>query len=211
MNITGTKEQLQLKALLYHDNANLNQIKQQDTEQGLALVAEQFEAMFLQLVLKQMRSSNDVLADENSPFSSQQYGVFRDMYDGQLAMELAKNQQGGIAEMLVKQLSPNFSDPHFQASNESKLTQQSLTLMNNGSVSMNNERSLINNNLRNYANDGACIVKAEARSQAHVAPDFNPCELVNVPTSVVTNKENRAEVLEMSSAFTQPLFQRRDR
>ncbi len=40
------------------------------------MVAGQFEAMFLQLVLRQMRSSSDVLADKDSPFSSKQQGVF---------------------------------------------------------------------------------------------------------------------------------------
>ncbi len=74
---------------------------------GLEVVAGQFEAMFLQMVLRQMRSSSDVLADEDNPFSSKQQSVYRDFYDGQLAIEMAKQQQTGISEMLVKQLSPD--------------------------------------------------------------------------------------------------------
>lgn len=102
--------------VLYHDNAALTNIKHsQDSPAALKEVAGQFEAMFLQMVLRQMRSSSDVLADEDSPFSSQQQGVFRDMHDGQLAIELAKKQNSGIADMLVKQLSPSYSEVQFEA------------------------------------------------------------------------------------------------
>lgn len=92
MKLDGSSDQAQLNSMLYHDNSALANIKHsRDQEGALEMVAGQFEAMFLQLVLRQMRSSSDVLADKDSPFSSKQQGVFRDMYDGQLAMELAKN------------------------------------------------------------------------------------------------------------------------
>ncbi|ASI93969.1 flagellar protein [Vibrio rotiferianus] len=104
-------DQNQLTNVLYHDNSALNKIKNShDDEATLEAVAGQFEAMFLQMVLRQMRSSSDVLADKDSPFSSQQQGVFRDMYDGQLAIELAKKQNSGIANMLVQQLSPSMRE-----------------------------------------------------------------------------------------------------
>lgn len=97
----------QVNALLYHDNKALNEVKySQDKQEALATAAGQFEAMFLQMVLKQMRSSSDALASQDNPFSSQQQGSFRDMHDAQLTMELSQQQQTGIAEMLIKQLSP---------------------------------------------------------------------------------------------------------
>lgn len=105
MNIDGMHGQAKMNAMLYHDNSALAKIKlSSDQQSALKEVAGQFEAIFLQLVLRQMRSSSDVLADEDSPFSSQQYGVFRDMHDGQLAIEMAGKQNAGIAEMLVQQL-----------------------------------------------------------------------------------------------------------
>ncbi|MDX1301092.1 rod-binding protein [Photobacterium sp.] len=108
--------------LLYHDNNALSSIKfDADKEQALETVAGQFEAMFLQMVLRQMRSSSDVLAPEDNPFSSKEQGVYRDFYDGQLAMELAKKQRSGIADMLIKQLSPNHEgavDSEIMAANE---------------------------------------------------------------------------------------------
>lgn len=114
MKFDSVNEQAQMNTMLYHDNSALMKIKNsQQDGQALQAVAGQFEAMFLQLVLRQMRSSSDVLADEDSPFSSQQHGMFRDMYDGQLAIEMAKKQSSGIADMLVKQLSPSVSEVAF--------------------------------------------------------------------------------------------------
>ena len=117
MKLDTSREQAQLNTMLYHDNSALASIKKsRDQEGALEAVAGQFEAMFLQMVLRQMRSSSDVLAHKDSPFSSQQQGVFRDMYDGQLAMELAKKQNSGIAKMLIQQLSPSMREVAFDQS-----------------------------------------------------------------------------------------------
>ncbi|EOX3943389.1 MULTISPECIES: rod-binding protein [Vibrio] len=116
MKLDSTNEQTQLNSMFYHDNSALANIKHsRDQEGALEVVAGQFEAMFLQMVLRQMRSSSDALADKDSPFASQQQGVFRDMYDGQLAMELAKKQSSGIANMLIQQLSPSMREVAFDA------------------------------------------------------------------------------------------------
>ncbi|CAM3664910.1 rod-binding protein [Vibrio aquimaris] len=117
MKLDELNQKSSVSSVLYHDNSALDQIKQNPHSQhALEKVAGQFEAMFLQMVLRQMRSSSDVLADEDSPFSSQQQGVFRDMYDGQLAIEMANKQGSGIADMLVKQLSPSMSEVEFKLS-----------------------------------------------------------------------------------------------
>lgn len=111
MKVDSNGDMAQMNAMLYHDNSALATIRQQAGQQGaLKTVAGQFEAMFLQMVLRQMRSSSDVLAPEDNPFSSKEQGVYRDFYDGQLAIELAKKQRSGIADMLIKQLSPTL--PH---------------------------------------------------------------------------------------------------
>lgn len=116
MNVDNVNDHAQLNSILYHDNSALATIKNSHDQQGaLEAVAGQFEAMFLQMVLRQMRSSSDVMAAEDSPFSSQQQGVFRDMYDGQLAIELAKKQSSGIANMLVQQLSPSMREVAFES------------------------------------------------------------------------------------------------
>lgn len=70
----------------------------------LQKAAEQFEALFLQQVLKQMRKAGDVLRSEDS-MRSREMDVMRDLYDAAVAENLAGQRQTGIADMLVKQLS----------------------------------------------------------------------------------------------------------
>lgn len=69
----------------------------------LKAVAEQFEALFLQQVLKQMRKAGDVLAAENS-MRSRESNTMRGFYDDMMAETLAGKNQMGIADLLVKQL-----------------------------------------------------------------------------------------------------------
>ncbi|CAE6914319.1 rod-binding protein [Vibrio sp. B1FLJ16] len=88
------------------DSHSLQEIKLID-DQDLALrqVAEQFEAIFVQQMLKQMRSASAVIADKDNPLTSQSDSVYQDMLDGQLALNMSQTSGMGIADMLVKQLS----------------------------------------------------------------------------------------------------------
>ena len=70
----------------------------------LEAAAEQFEAMFLQQILKQMRKAGDVLS-EGSSMRSRQGDTLREMHDEALAQTLATHRQTGIADLLVMQLS----------------------------------------------------------------------------------------------------------
>ena len=70
------------------------------------ILLNHFEALFLQTVLKQMRSASDVLAPEDSPLSSNKQGAFRDMHDQTVAQSLAGQGQVGIAAMIERQLDP---------------------------------------------------------------------------------------------------------
>ncbi|WP_271411288.1 lytic transglycosylase domain-containing protein [Pseudomonas sp. Q1-7] len=70
----------------------------------LEAVSEQFEALFLQQILKQMRKAGDVLS-AGSPMRSRELDTLRDFHDELLAETLAGKRQTGITDMLVKQLS----------------------------------------------------------------------------------------------------------
>jgi|GEM_PF-1571010 len=99
----------------YQDLHGINNIKgNPDKRAGLEAAAGQFEVQFLQMVLKNMRAASDALADEDSLVSSQQQRFYRDMYDGQLSMALAKHGGVGIKEAMVRQLEgslKNSGDP----------------------------------------------------------------------------------------------------
>ncbi len=71
--------------------------------QQLEVVCEQFEALFLQQILKQMRKAGDVLAADDS-MRSREMGTMREMHDEVLAQTLAGKRQTGIASLLVQQL-----------------------------------------------------------------------------------------------------------
>lgn len=93
-------------------------IKANGEHGALKLVSQQFEAQFLQTVLKQMRSASDVMADKDSPLSSQNDGMYRDWHDAELAGRLSQMQSTGLAEVMTKQLSAGLkSEPETVASN----------------------------------------------------------------------------------------------
>ena len=69
----------------------------------LQAAAEQFEALFLQQILKQMRKASDALS-EGSSTRSRELDTMRDFYDGVLAEKLASQRNTGIADLLVEQL-----------------------------------------------------------------------------------------------------------
>lgn len=74
--------------------------------QNLTQAAEQFEALFLRSMLKEMRKAADVLGEGN-PFNSKQQQMMRDFYDDKLAAQLASQKSTGIAQMIIRQLAPH--------------------------------------------------------------------------------------------------------
>jgi peptidoglycan hydrolase FlgJ len=89
------------------DFSHLNELKAQakgNAEEALPEVAKQFEAIFLQAMLKSMRAGQHFL-DESSPFNGKNQETFQDMLDGQYSSSISGGQGIGLAEMLAKQLS----------------------------------------------------------------------------------------------------------
>ncbi|MCE9686226.1 rod-binding protein [Shewanella sp. AS16] len=90
----------------YLNQLNAGDLIKANGEQGaLKLVSQQFEAQFLQTVLKQMRSASDAMADEDSPLSSKNDGLYRDLHDAELASRLSQIQTMGLSEVMTRQLS----------------------------------------------------------------------------------------------------------
>lgn len=71
-------------------------------------VASQFEALFVQTLLKNMRDSS--LA-EPAFGQSDQHRMYQDMQDQQLALEMSRGKGIGLAEMLVRQLGGEAGPP----------------------------------------------------------------------------------------------------
>ncbi|MFQ5643475.1 MAG: flagellar assembly peptidoglycan hydrolase FlgJ [Thiogranum sp.] len=73
------------------------------SEETLREVATQFEALFIQMMLKSMRDAGlgEGLMD------SEHTKTYQSMYDQQLAIDMSKKQGLGLAEMMVRQLQRN--------------------------------------------------------------------------------------------------------
>jgi len=107
---------------LYNDFSGLAKLRShagKDSPQALEKVAQQFEAIFLQMMLKSMRDASF----GDSLFGSQQSDMYRDMFDKQLAATLSKNNGIGLADTLVRQLRERFSDLNISDNPESVETQ----------------------------------------------------------------------------------------
>ncbi|MGL1958481.1 MAG: flagellar assembly peptidoglycan hydrolase FlgJ [Colwellia sp.] len=87
-------------------NAIRQQSKSTDGESkkaALTEAAQQFEAIFMKMLLKSMRKAQEVL-ESDSPFNSQSTKFYRDMHDEQMAIELSSNGTLGLSDLIVRQL-----------------------------------------------------------------------------------------------------------
>ncbi|MFA5530485.1 MAG: flagellar assembly peptidoglycan hydrolase FlgJ [Thiohalomonadaceae bacterium] len=92
-------------ASVYTDLTGLTRLRadaRQNSPAALKAAAQQFEALFLQMMLKSMRDAGDVTG--NALFGSDQEQLYRDMHDKQLALEMANGKGLGLADMLIRQL-----------------------------------------------------------------------------------------------------------
>ncbi len=78
-----------------------------DPHATLRQVAKHFESLYMNMMLKSMRqaSMGDPIFDSNSS------GVYRDMFDSQIALQMSQQNGMGIADMLVKQLQGGLGTP----------------------------------------------------------------------------------------------------
>lgn len=90
----------------YNDLNRLNQFKVGgDSEKNIKKVAQEFESLFLNEMLKAMRSANEAFGEGNF-MNSNESKTYQDMHDQQLSVTLSKHQNGiGLADVLVRQMS----------------------------------------------------------------------------------------------------------
>jgi peptidoglycan hydrolase FlgJ len=86
----------------------INQLGRQDSDAALRKVAEQFEAIFLNIMLKGMRAGEDALFADNY-LNSNEMKFHRENFDNQLALHMASHGGTGLAEVLHRQLSQRFA------------------------------------------------------------------------------------------------------
>ncbi|MBN1005245.1 flagellar assembly peptidoglycan hydrolase FlgJ [Amphritea sp. ZJ14W] len=115
------KTDLTQHAQLYTELGEMDKLRQQAKDKdpaALKAVAEQFEQLFLNMLVKSMREANASFA-EDSYFNSSQVEFYQQMGDTQLTKEIAENKGFGLAEILVRQLGGNI-DPRLGDDKEEK-------------------------------------------------------------------------------------------
>lgn len=90
----------------YADFSGLESLKQNvkaDDPKAIRAVAQQFESLFTNMMLKSMRDARvgQGLGD------SEQSDLYQDMYDQQIALKISQGKGLGLADMLVQQLTRN--------------------------------------------------------------------------------------------------------
>lgn len=95
------------KGEFYIDTKNMDSLKYSgDNEASLRQASAQFEALFVQQMLKGMRTATAAIADEDNPLSQiKKDDPFQDMLDNKMAISMTNNGGIGLADMIYKQLS----------------------------------------------------------------------------------------------------------
>ncbi|WP_261842435.1 flagellar assembly peptidoglycan hydrolase FlgJ [Aliamphritea ceti] len=110
-------------AQLYTEFGEMNKLRQQAKEkdpEALKAVAEQFEQLFMNMMMKSMRQANDAFSSDN-PLNSSKVKFYQDMADTQLTKNLSESGGIGLADIIVKQLSSGYGievDPGADKSSE---------------------------------------------------------------------------------------------
>lgn len=90
-------------AAVYNDLAGLAALRHQAShapDAAAAEVARQFEAIFVNMMLKSMRDATP----EGGLFSGHEMSAYRDMFDKQLSLDLAAEGGIGLAPLIERQL-----------------------------------------------------------------------------------------------------------
>lgn len=93
-----------------HSMAQMKSGSKADSPENMQRVARQFESLFLNVMLKSMRDANQVFAEGN-PLNTPQTRFYQDMHDNQMAVHLSEKQGMGLADVMLRQLSPTKAEP----------------------------------------------------------------------------------------------------
>lgn len=109
MNNTNSLAAMTPTPDVYTDLQGLQRLRANpDKDAALRQVAQQFESMFMSMLLKNMRQANAVF-EEGGMFDNNESRLIRDMYDQQLSLTLSQNQGTGLADVLYRQMSGQYN------------------------------------------------------------------------------------------------------
>ena len=92
-----------MSPMVYNDLSSLNTLKTQsrlNPDQAIKGVAQQFESLFMSMMLKSMRDT----LPEDSLFGSSSMQTYTEMFDQQLALDMSRSGGVGLASLIERQL-----------------------------------------------------------------------------------------------------------
>jgi flagellar protein FlgJ len=187
-------------AQLYTELGEMDKLRQQAKDKdpaALKAVAEQFEQLFLNMLVKSMREANASFS-EDSYFNSSQVEFYQQMGDTQLTKEIAENKGFGLAEILVRQLGGNI-DPRLgedkdKEENRIKPLSESERILNR---TVDSAASMAASAILGQAQASSRVLE-KARQEAQQAPG------VVSETEVVAASESAVETAGPVAEKTQP-------
>lgn len=154
----------------YHDFAGLTDLKQgakQDDPEALKEAARQFEALFVQMILKSAREADELIGGEESLLRSKEMSFFQDMLDEQFSLAISQAGSGsglGLAEVLVRQLGKTLTSP---------LTEETATRVKQDAQAIENEL-MAKLNLRRLSSSQKQLEVATAHPPLQAAANSYP-------------------------------------
>ncbi|MDO7085079.1 flagellar assembly peptidoglycan hydrolase FlgJ [Pseudocolwellia sp. AS88] len=195
------------------DVNGLNSVRQQskstdkaEKEAALQTAAKQFEAIFMQMLLKSMRSAQDVL-ESDSPFNSETSKSYRQMHDQQMSLELSNNGALGLSELIVRQLggdSENFT-PHSVLRNDGNLDARGKNVFDLQNIreplakTINEDRQTTDKNTievpKYLSKDNTLDSDKSIASNNNLQPEFtNPADFISAMTASAKQVEAKLNI-----------------
>ncbi|MBY5947320.1 flagellar assembly peptidoglycan hydrolase FlgJ [Photobacterium rosenbergii] len=152
-----------------------------DGEQAsLQAAAEQFEAIFTQMMFKSMREANS--AFESDLMSSRNAKFFEQMHDEQMASELSRSNSLGLADMIVQQLGAHQDTDAVKQSDGSLDKEMQFVELDKGGKYLPFERQDIK------ANDHFAVNHANSPSIAGPKPEISEEEITQIANKAIAQR-----------------------
>lgn len=137
---------------------------QQDDKAALKEVAQQFEGIFVQMLMKSMRDANAVF-ESDSPMNTEYTKFYEQMHDQQMSLDLSSKGMLGLADLMVQQLSPETSD----------MTPASVMRMQQGQI----DSSSLNHQAQQVESVVEQIISGKVEPQQAAIQEIKHAEFVN--------------------------------
>lgn len=163
---------------VYTNLQGLQGIKlEENQDEALKKVAKQFESMFINMMMKNMRSANAVF-EEGNPFTSEEERFYRDLMDQQQALTLSHGRGIGIADSLYRQMSRTYGKEGSKAESDEKTiadyqaspVQTAPSITPNVIANSNSKNSAISN-VKSETNEKSVEKTAQQRSAIANTPE----------------------------------------